>query len=118
MLQEFLNGGFLVATRGPGSPGNEAAYFGTNTFLAIVDFQKNARIHPASGYFDPISRAYVNASEPGRDAGLTTSYLSLARNFTRTGTFTAFSATKSTGFPFFVVNSTSIGFFTFLWASN
>jgi hypothetical protein len=62
MLQEFLDGqGFLVAKTGPGSSGQETTYFGTNTYRALVDLQKNVGITPAGGYFGPITRAYVNA---------------------------------------------------------
>jgi murein L,D-transpeptidase YcbB/YkuD len=34
--------------------------FGTLTFNALVEFQKKAGIKPASGYFGPKTRAYVN----------------------------------------------------------
>ena len=34
--------------------------FGMLTFSALVEFQKKASITPASGYFGPITRAYVN----------------------------------------------------------
>jgi hypothetical protein len=34
--------------------------FGMLTFNALVEFQKKASITPASGYFGPITRAYVN----------------------------------------------------------
>ena len=62
MLQQFLNTkGFLVSQTGPGSPGNETTYFGVKTWQALVNFQKNVSIKPASGYFGPITRAYMNA---------------------------------------------------------
>jgi hypothetical protein len=34
--------------------------FGMLTYNALKEFQKKAGIHPASGYFGPITRAYVN----------------------------------------------------------
>jgi peptidoglycan hydrolase-like protein with peptidoglycan-binding domain len=35
-------------------------YFGTLTSNALKEFQKKAGIVPASGFFGPITRAYVN----------------------------------------------------------
>jgi peptidoglycan hydrolase-like protein with peptidoglycan-binding domain len=35
-------------------------YFGSLTQNALIEFQKSAGIHPAIGYFGPITRAYVN----------------------------------------------------------
>jgi len=35
--------------------------FATLTLNALVEFQKKAGINPASGFFGPITRAYVNA---------------------------------------------------------
>jgi hypothetical protein len=64
MLQQFLNSkGFLVASQGPGSPGNETMIFGTHTWSALVAFQKSVGIVPAKGYFGPKTRAYVNAQK-------------------------------------------------------
>jgi hypothetical protein len=61
MLQQFLNTkGFLVSQTGPGSPGNETTYFGVKTWQALVRFQKSVGIKPASGYFGPITQAWVN----------------------------------------------------------
>jgi hypothetical protein len=37
--------------------------FGTLTLNALIEFQKSAGIMPASGYFGPITRAWVNARE-------------------------------------------------------
>jgi peptidoglycan hydrolase-like protein with peptidoglycan-binding domain len=40
-LQQFLNShGFMVATSGLGSPGNETDFFGTKTYQALVKFQQ------------------------------------------------------------------------------
>jgi uncharacterized repeat protein (TIGR01451 family) len=38
--------------------------FGILTFNALVEFQKKAGISPASGYFGPITRAYIIAHTP------------------------------------------------------
>jgi peptidoglycan hydrolase-like protein with peptidoglycan-binding domain len=35
--------------------------FGPLTYRALMEFQKAAGIAPASGYFGPITRAYVNS---------------------------------------------------------
>ena len=39
------------------------SFFGIMTFNALVGFQKSVGITPASGYFGPITRAYVNGHE-------------------------------------------------------
>jgi hypothetical protein len=59
-LQKFLNAqGFLLSQAGPGSPGNETTKFGAKTKAALIRFQKSVGITPASGYFGPVTRAYV-----------------------------------------------------------
>jgi len=41
-LQKFFNThGLIVAQSGPGSPGNETSIFGTNTYRAVIKFQKS-----------------------------------------------------------------------------
>ncbi len=60
-LQRYLNiHKFNVALTGPGSNGNETNYFGPATKLALIKFQKANNISPASGYFGPITRKYIN----------------------------------------------------------
>jgi hypothetical protein len=57
-----LNGqGFLVAAQGNGSPGHETDYFGAFTRYALKLYQARHAIKPASGYFGPITRAYIAA---------------------------------------------------------
>jgi peptidoglycan hydrolase-like protein with peptidoglycan-binding domain len=59
-LQQFLNThGFTIAASGAGSPGNESDYFGTLTQAALIKFQLAQDIHPAAGYFGPITRAAI-----------------------------------------------------------
>ena len=61
-LQQYLNSkGFTVSASGPGSLGNEVQHFGLKTFLALKKFQASVGITPASGYFGPKTRAYMNA---------------------------------------------------------
>lgn len=61
-LQKFLNlHGFVVATKGPGSLGNETTKFGSATRAALIKFQKAHTIVPANGNFGPLTRAAINA---------------------------------------------------------
>ncbi len=56
-LQKLLNKqGFTIALSGPGSPGNETAYFGGATYRALVKFQKSRKIIPAVGRLGPLTR--------------------------------------------------------------
>ncbi len=57
LLQKALNArGFLVASSGGGSPGNETNYFGPATLAAVIRFQIAKGITPAAGYVGPITR--------------------------------------------------------------
>ncbi len=61
-LQIYLNAnGSVVATSGAGSPGNETLKFGGATKAALVKYQAANGISPASGFFGPMTRAYVNS---------------------------------------------------------
>ncbi len=61
-LQEFLNmKGFTVAASGAGSPGKETTYFGSRTKAALAKYQASVGVKPASGYFGPITRAYLKS---------------------------------------------------------
>lgn len=63
-LQQFLNShGYPVAASGPGSSGNETAWFGPATKAALAAYQKAKGITPAAGYFGPLTRAAVNAEQ-------------------------------------------------------
>jgi hypothetical protein len=69
-LQKFLNlKGYLVATVGAGSPGNETNYFGSRTMLALKKYQEanptiltNAGIYSGigTGYFGQNSMDFIN----------------------------------------------------------
>lgn len=62
VLQKFLNNqGFVIANSGIGSLGNETDYFGTLTQQALIKFQTANNIVPASGYFGPLTRGYIQA---------------------------------------------------------
>ncbi len=59
-LQKFLNShGYKIAASGAGSPGNETSRFGALTRAALVKFQKDHKIVPASGNLGPITKAYI-----------------------------------------------------------
>ena len=63
-LQQLLNSlGFTVAETGPGSPGEETAYFGSATQQALIRYQEANDIEPAQGYFGQTTRAYVNQEQ-------------------------------------------------------
>ena len=56
-LQHFLNThGYIVATSGVGSLGNESSYFGPHLFAAVVRYQKAKGIIPASGKVAALTR--------------------------------------------------------------
>lgn len=59
-LQKLLNAnGFVVASEGPGSPGNETDLFGGFTRAALAGYQAAHGITPAVGYFGPVTRAHM-----------------------------------------------------------
>ncbi len=60
-LQKYLNArGAPVALSGVGAPGQETNYFGPATKAALIKFQKINKISPASGYFGPRTRDFIN----------------------------------------------------------
>jgi hypothetical protein len=61
LLQQFLNThGFLIDTKGQGSPGQETTLFGKLTQQALIKFQKANKIKPAVGYFGPVTRKVIS----------------------------------------------------------
>jgi len=69
-LQTFLNAhGFIVATKGAGSPGHETQYFGLATRAALVRFQRanikkifsDGKLSRANGVFGSETYAFVNS---------------------------------------------------------
>ncbi len=69
LLQRTLNKlGFTLTGTGPGSPGNETAFFGTLTFQAVKKFQEAYRaqvlaplgLASPTGFFGPQTRAFMN----------------------------------------------------------
>ncbi|MDB5204565.1 MAG: hypothetical protein JWP09_593 [Candidatus Taylorbacteria bacterium] len=66
-LQIFLNAqGYIVAKTGAGSPGKETTKFGPATKVALIKFQKDHHIKPASGYFGPVTKTFINAMLKGK----------------------------------------------------
>ncbi|MFA5131392.1 MAG: FN3 associated domain-containing protein [Patescibacteria group bacterium] len=62
-LQKYLNAqGTPVALSGVGAPGQETNYFGPATKAALIKFQKANKISPASGFFGPLTRGFINKS--------------------------------------------------------
>ncbi len=60
-LQKFLNKkGFVIAKKGPGSPGKENGAFGPATKNALIKFQKANNIKPANGRLGPATRKAIN----------------------------------------------------------
>lgn len=60
VLQKYLNSqGFIIATEGVGSIGNETNFFGNLTKQALIKFQMAHNIKPSVGYFGPITRAFI-----------------------------------------------------------
>jgi photosystem II stability/assembly factor-like uncharacterized protein len=61
-LQTFLNAaGYVLATVGPGSPGNETTIFGALTQRALAAFQRANGITPSVGFFGPKTKAFIQA---------------------------------------------------------
>jgi len=74
-LQKFLNqNGYKISNTGAGSPGNETTYFGSATQSALIKFQSANNISPASGYFGPITRSFINNS-PSSDSVVKSGWL-------------------------------------------
>ena len=60
-LQVFLNSaGYMVASTGPGSIGNETNKFGPATKRALLKFQKAIGIRGANGMLGPVTRKVIN----------------------------------------------------------
>lgn len=64
-LQKFLNqNGFILATSGAGSTGNETNFFGSLTQKALVRYQQAHNITPASGGWDQATRETMKSTNP------------------------------------------------------
>lgn len=60
-LQKFLNSkGLIIASSGPGSPGNETDFYGAKTADAVRRFQMSKGIQ-STGNVGPLTRAALNA---------------------------------------------------------
>jgi peptidoglycan hydrolase-like protein with peptidoglycan-binding domain len=74
ILQKYLNvSGYLIASSGVGSIGNETKSFGVRTKNALAKFQFDHRILPAAGFFGLVTRATLLklalAQKPSLGAG-------------------------------------------------
>jgi peptidoglycan hydrolase-like protein with peptidoglycan-binding domain len=59
-LQKYLNAnGFIISKTRVGSSGKESTLFGMMTYKALQKFQKSVGL-PATGFFGPMTRAYIN----------------------------------------------------------
>ena len=58
-LQSFL------ISKGYSIPAGATGYFGTQTQAAVAAYQRANGINPPAGYFGPLTRAHVNAVNPG-----------------------------------------------------
>ena len=100
-LQRFLNArGHTVANTGAGSPGNETSIFGSLTRLALARFQTSVGITPATGYFGPLTRAFINklgATPPKPATVQTTPTVSSPTTITTSTTYTRDLTLESTG---------------------
>ncbi len=60
-LQKFLNeNGFIIASTGVGSPGNETNLYREKTIEAVKKWQQSKEIFPATGNFGPLSKEKYN----------------------------------------------------------
>src|SRR5450759_4716907 len=103
-LQQFLNAEhFLIAQSGPGSPGKETTTFGLLTYQALIQFQ-SAHGLPATGFFGPLTRAFVSSFAASSTANSTlpsvaTSTAVVPPSPTTTPAFSALSTTTSAYVP-------------------
>jgi peptidoglycan hydrolase-like protein with peptidoglycan-binding domain len=76
-LQRFLNAnGFMIATKGPGSLGNETDYYGQKTANAVKAFQKTysksikpSSVTKATGVFTNDTLAFINKAIETNNSG-------------------------------------------------
>jgi len=60
-LQQYLNThGCSLAQSGPGSYQNETSYFGPLTKAALICFQKDTGVIPATGNLGTLTREYIS----------------------------------------------------------
>jgi peptidoglycan hydrolase-like protein with peptidoglycan-binding domain len=104
LLQQFLNSsGYVIASSGAGSPGQETATFGGLTKAAVMRFQRAYSI-PQTGTVGPLTRARINSLISG------TSYTAPATTNTQTyapTTYTTYTAPKTTSSSLFTKPATS-----------
>jgi peptidoglycan hydrolase-like protein with peptidoglycan-binding domain len=61
LLQKYLNThGFIIASSGSGSLGNETTYFGSATQKSVINFQVSKNITPSVGFVGVITRGYLH----------------------------------------------------------
>jgi peptidoglycan hydrolase-like protein with peptidoglycan-binding domain len=73
-LQIFLNThSYTVSITGAGSPNHETTFFGSATKAALIKFQKDNNILPATGDFGPRTRALINSTDNENTSSISTS---------------------------------------------
>jgi YVTN family beta-propeller protein len=84
ILQKFLNAnGFIIANSGPGSPGHETLIFGYATQYQLKRFQIAHGIMPATGFFGPKTRAFIEGGVPAQNPSPVLPPIAVSGTFTR-----------------------------------
>jgi hypothetical protein len=101
VLQQFLNAHrYLVASSGPGSPGEETTLFGLHTYRALVQFQAAEGL-PTTGFLGPLTRGAI---------ALLTASISMATSSTATSSTATPTATVASSTPVTTSSAPALAF--------